>query len=300
MQEKLHYPLQSKNWTINTFSYPWELRDSNGDINLDILIVQSTVTEYESLRLSLTNGGDISAVTDEDINKFHVLSIANRYIYENYEKIKNKKEFDYPKVWDDTNSVFIQQNIHSFLNHSGTAGNLTVIQIPWQNRGHRIKRGSISFVKCLNKSYDTGTIASVTDDELGNLSFQYGNDQIIIGHVDYDQGLIVVWDVLWNYVEADATVLFSWSSDLEVTTFECLVNVKTNILHSSFNKTWGNMLTANSDANNNFPSGWDPFPHLTTIGLYNDTGELLMVAKLASPIKRTNTIDQLIHIRHDF
>lgn len=41
-------------------------------------------------------------------------------------------------------------------------------------------------------------------------------------------------------------------------------------------------------------------PYVTTIGLYNDAGELLMVAKLAQPLPLSATTDTVITIKMDF
>jgi len=297
MTEKIYYPLQSKNWLINTFSYPWDI-ELNGSIQDEVLVVKSTVTEYNNWNNILKSGGDISGITLQDIQKYHTISLANKYVYTQYETITNKKEFDYPEVWDNINSTFITQNFHNFLNHEGTAGHLTIIQIPWQMRGHRIKPTSINILGCFLNNDDVGYNSLVVDDGLGNL--RVDNNSRVVGHVDYDQGFIIVWDMEWDYQIGSEDCHFTWSSDLEIKTLECLVDIKPNILWSSFNLTWVNNLISSSDSNNNFPSGWDPFPHFTAIGLYNDDNELLMVAKLAQPIKRTNAIDQLVHIRHDF
>ena len=41
------------------------------------------------------------------------------------------------------------------------------------------------------------------------------------------------------------------------------------------------------------------FVYITTIGLYNDNGDLLAVAKLSKPIKKTNTDELVIKIKID-
>ena len=40
-------------------------------------------------------------------------------------------------------------------------------------------------------------------------------------------------------------------------------------------------------------------PYITTIGLYNDDGQLLVVAKLAYPIKKRNDVDISFLLRFD-
>jgi hypothetical protein len=42
-----------------------------------------------------------------------------------------------------------------------------------------------------------------------------------------------------------------------------------------------------------------PFVYITTIGLYNDAGDLLAVAKLSRPIKKTDSDELVIKIKLD-
>ena len=48
-----------------------------------------------------------------------------------------------------------------------------------------------------------------------------------------------------------------------------------------------------------FVSGSTFAPYITTIGLYNNFGELLAIAKLAQPIKKRNDVDMNFLIRLD-
>jgi hypothetical protein len=41
-------------------------------------------------------------------------------------------------------------------------------------------------------------------------------------------------------------------------------------------------------------------PYVTTIGLYNNSNELLAVAKLAKPLPLSATADTIIVVRYDF
>ena len=48
-----------------------------------------------------------------------------------------------------------------------------------------------------------------------------------------------------------------------------------------------------------FVTGSDFSPYITSIGLYNDLGQLLAVAKLAQPIKKRNDVDINFLVRID-
>jgi hypothetical protein len=41
-------------------------------------------------------------------------------------------------------------------------------------------------------------------------------------------------------------------------------------------------------------------PYITTVGLYNDTGDLVAIGKLARPLQKRSDIDTNILIRWDF
>ena len=42
-----------------------------------------------------------------------------------------------------------------------------------------------------------------------------------------------------------------------------------------------------------------PFTYITTIGLYNDDGDLLAVAKLSKPIKKTPSTELVVKVKLD-
>jgi hypothetical protein len=43
-----------------------------------------------------------------------------------------------------------------------------------------------------------------------------------------------------------------------------------------------------------------PTTYITTVGLYNDTNELLAVAKLSKPLKKDFTKEALVRVKLDF
>jgi len=55
----------------------------------------------------------------------------------------------------------------------------------------------------------------------------------------------------------------------------------------------------NNQTYRGFVSGSDFSPYITTIGLYNDAGQLLAIGKLAQPIKKRSDVDMNFLIRVD-
>jgi hypothetical protein len=55
----------------------------------------------------------------------------------------------------------------------------------------------------------------------------------------------------------------------------------------------------NNQTYRSFVSGSDFAPYVTSIGLYNDAGQLLAIGKLAQPIRKRNDVDMNFLIRID-
>ena len=67
-----------------------------------------------------------------------------------------------------------------------------------------------------------------------------------------------------------------------------------------FNMSQNPTLLADSSGSlKDFATGSDFRPYVTTIGLYNDNSELLLVAKLAQPIPMSDNMDTTFVIRYD-
>ena len=49
----------------------------------------------------------------------------------------------------------------------------------------------------------------------------------------------------------------------------------------------------------NFVTSSDFRPYITSIGLYNDTGDLLAIGKLGAPLKKRQDVDVTIDVRLD-
>jgi len=69
---------------------------------------------------------------------------------------------------------------------------------------------------------------------------------------------------------------------------------------TEFNMSQNPTITTNSSGSlRDFATGSDFMPYSTTIGLYNDNNELLMVGKFSQPIPISNDIDTTFVIKYD-
>jgi len=68
---------------------------------------------------------------------------------------------------------------------------------------------------------------------------------------------------------------------------------------NEFNYTLNPSATSGSDYHD-FVTGSDFAPYVTTVGLYNETNELLAVAKLAQPFRMPQNTDVTFVVRWDY
>lgn len=68
---------------------------------------------------------------------------------------------------------------------------------------------------------------------------------------------------------------------------------------SDYNLSYNPSLLTTSGSVKNFATGSDFSPYMTTIGLYNDDGELLMVSKVPNPVLISPTTDMTFVIKVD-
>lgn len=86
------------------------------------------------------------------------------------------------------------------------------------------------------------------------------------------------------------SITISYSFDLYAFQYHCRMSP------SQFNRT--NNRTAYSSSSIGDVQVYDPY--ITTVGLYNTTNQLLAVAKLSQPIKKSSIIEQTIIIQFDY
>ena len=100
---------------------------------------------------------------------------------------------------------------------------------------------------------------------------------------------------------AEYTGSFNISFRNEHTVYENFV--KCGVEESEFNLTYNPSLLSDrtnvSSSVANFATGSEFRPYVTTIGLYNEQNELLMVAKLGKPIPVSSETDMTFLIKYD-
>jgi hypothetical protein len=119
----------------------------------------------------------------------------------------------------------------------------------------------------------------------------------IVGNVFNKQGLAVISSPNYIYNNILQTP-YTASYRSTVTTYEMNALVKLDA--GDFNMSLNPTLTRDNDITYyGFVSGSNFGPYITTIGLYNDNGELLAIGKLAQAIQKRSDVDMNFLMRID-
>lgn len=119
----------------------------------------------------------------------------------------------------------------------------------------------------------------------------------IVGNVFGKQGIAVISSANYLYNNILQTP-YTASYKSTVTRYELSTLVKADA--GDFNMSLNPTLTKDDDVTYySFVSGSNFAPYITTIGLYNDYGELLAIGKLAQPVRKRSDVDLNFLVRID-
>jgi hypothetical protein len=151
----------------------------------------------------------------------------------------------------------------------------------------------IDEVRIFNKSLTSANISSLNSRIEGGTLLQTN----VVGTVFDKQGLVVISSPDYRYHNV-LTTPFTSSYKSTVTIHE--MNVVTRMDSGDFNMSTNLTLTRDDDSTYlPFVSSSTFAPYITTIGLYDDAGQLLAIGKLAQPIRKRNDVDMNFLIRID-
>lgn len=154
-------------------------------------------------------------------------------------------------------------------------------------------QGLIDEVRIFNKSLNASQIGALYDRTEGGTVLQTQN----VGNIFGSQGIIVFSSPDYRVNDIIKTP-FTASYRSTVTIHE--FSVVTRLDAGDFNMSTNLTLTQDNDQSYyTFVSGSNFAPYITTLGLFNDAGELLAIGKLAQPIRKRNDVDMNFLIRLD-
>jgi len=154
-------------------------------------------------------------------------------------------------------------------------------------------QGLIDEVRIFNKSLTNAEISALSDRSEGGtvLQTQY------VGNIFNKHGIAVISSPDYRFNNIIYTP-FTASYRSTVTLNE--LSVVARLDAGDFNMSTNTTLTQDDDTTYySFASSNDFAPYITTIGLYNDAGQLLAIGKLANSIRKRNDVDMNFLIRLD-
>jgi hypothetical protein len=154
-------------------------------------------------------------------------------------------------------------------------------------------QGVLDEVRIFNKSLTTSNISSLKDRSEGGTMLQTAN----VGNVFSKQGVVVISSPDYRYNDLlNSPYTASYRSTVTINELSVLTKLDAGDFNMSTNLT----LTRDDDKTYlPFVSSSAFAPYITTVGLYNDSGELLAIGKLAQPIKKRDDVDMNFLIRID-
>ena len=200
---------------------------------------------------------------------------------------------------------------------TGSNERIGVISIPSNLFGEYISPSSFVFESALGTLSDNGN---------GKLLFSsslYSSSNVIVGDIIYEHGLIVLDENPLNLLDGYGYISYgspssiyggifsSFISSSNVTcSFESTMTIyetqyKCTITEKEFNLSLNPTLLSGSSCNvtttklKDFTTGSLFSPYITTVGLYNNSYELIAVAKLSQPLPTSPTTDTTILINLD-
>lgn len=274
----------NKQWTIPSASYS-----------------SSNILIYEGKNL------DDGATTTDNQEKYLIYKSVEQLYYRNYVSAS----------LDNTSSFFTQngnlatQSLQSgsYWNYpqstvgeiryfpTGSGVQIHVMGIPREIYGSQIKPGTLTFT---NPTYGT-----ITDDKQGNLIYNSGSLYVNkhIGNIIYPHGILIFTDlygsILKYFIDDGGTPVNNTASfQNEHIIYEN--TVKCTVRESEFNYTHNpSISTDTSGSLRDFATGSIFTPYVTTVGLYNDSQELLAVAKMSQPTPLSTNTDTTFLINYD-
>ena len=193
-----------------------------------------------------------------------------------------------------TASAGFLTNVYSPLSASARIDNSDALWIGGYGNNTQSLNGCIDELRIYNRALSSTEISSISSRTLTDGKLLQTNH---CGNIFTKHGIAVVSTPdyrIHNTVNDFVEITYKST----VTIYELGVVAKLDA--GDFNMSTNLTLTQDDDMTyHTFVSGSDFAPYITTIGLYNDAGQLLAVGKLAQPVKKRNDVDMNFLVRID-
>lgn len=288
-----HYD-RNHNYAISFFIRAENFGSSN---NLIIAKASSSLTPQYPFKIEIDNSSYIEYTIAGSTTFKSVLSSIALIDTSSYTHVVCQKTGSTMEIWINgaldnsiTNTLLIDTN--SPFTASARIDNTDPLFIGGFESGSNLT-GNVDEIRIFNRALTATEIGYLTDRTEGG-SFMQTNH---VGNVFARQGVAVIStpDYRFNNI---LNLPYTASYKSTVTTYE--LGVIANVDSGDFNMSMNLTLTDDSDVNyKNFVTGSAFAPYITTIGLYDDAGQLLAIGKLAQPIRKRSDVDMNFLIRLD-
>jgi hypothetical protein len=189
--------------------------------------------------------------------------------------------------------TWLSEQVNSIYTASGFIHNDETLKIGGLSPVSSNYYGDLDEIRIFNKSLSASDISSLSD-RTENGTFLQTNH---VGNIFEKQGIVVISSPHYKYRLITTTpYTASYRSTITTYEYETLVRVGASDFNMSLNPS---LLQDNAQDYKTFVSASSFGPYITSIGLYNDAGELLAVGKLAQPIQKRTDVDVNFVVRFD-
>ena len=214
-------------------------------------------------------------------------------------------------------TLSLQQNA-DIINTSNEA-DLFIGSLGINSNGNAVSglTGGLDDLFIFNKALTQAEINQLSNVSSYNLMTTNTN---VVGSVFYDKGLIVISDprpkygniskILFNDKTVNAKTnstgsgilsnfYLEYNSTVTLYEHEYIIRLREDEYNFTSNPTIRKNNSINSDIPKDFVANTDFSPYITTIGLYDQYGQLLAIGKLGTPIKKRDNVDTTFVVRFD-
>jgi hypothetical protein len=251
---------------------------------------QGKVSVLRKSKASLTGETNVKSTSTINDNAWHHIcftktgNVLKLYIDGTLEATETDSAHDL--VTRTTCNIFVGGRKYGKRTHNGNY---------WvgENIIHPFK-GSMDEIRLFDKGL---TAAEVT------LLYSSINNSNRVGNVMYEHGIATITTPSNTtkdlYHSSSFYDSFAFKGSQDVTEHMYICNVLDGEYNSSFNNTLRVKQDPKSDTMQSYVTSSHFSPYVTTVGLYNDQGDLCAVAKLAQPVKNPSDYDTSYQIRFD-
>lgn len=222
------------------------------------------------------------------ISGSQVYNTINHLFYQKYTSSLDMGSLSRSNYYENTSQ---QRPTGSYVNYdynsqiyknfpTGSGEGITVLSISPSVYGNMIKPGTFIL---------SSSTYNIQDDSNGNIK----DNSTYVGNIYYSHGLVILTNQSYQTINTNSTCSFYNEHTIYINQIKCTIE------NDEFNLSYNPSLTDISGSIYNFTSSSVFTPYITTIGLYNDNMDLLMVAKVAQPIPLSQDTDFNILVRYD-